>query len=136
MNFLFKTCRNGNLTAFKGYCNNASNERKRHLFSELCRFPHLHFLKHLLRTVPDVDVHARDEYAFRAAVTAEHLKIMKWLLFLAPDIDVLEYHEEVYCRYHNSKIAKWLQRIAPNFKQAHIKCWATSRTLQIASMLI
>jgi hypothetical protein len=56
-----------------------------------------------------VDIHARDESAFRMACRHKQIEVAKWLVSLGDvDVHVRDYAFLTACRQNDMKIAKWL----------------------------
>ena len=56
------------------------------VFGYLCRNGHLEEATWLLQAIPNVNISAENEYAFRQACYSGHLEVAKWLLTVSPTI--------------------------------------------------
>ena len=70
-------------------------------------------MKWLLFVKPDINISAKDEWAFRWACSFGHLEVAKWLLSLKPYLYVIEYDDNgnyAGYRIRRKEEANWEKR--------------------------
>lgn len=68
----------------------------------------------LLETFPDIDIHIRDDYAFRWACGCGHINVAIWLLINTMGIDINVLNDSAFqlaCEAGHLEVAQWLVRI-------------------------
>src|SRR5437762_1626121 len=76
-----------------------------------CMKGQLEFVKYLMSTYADINIHANDEFAFIYSCENGHLHIAQWLINTYNDIEIHANHEQAFrwcCSYGHLHIAQWL----------------------------
>jgi hypothetical protein len=101
------------------------------IFEIYCEYGYLELAKRSLNISNKINIHADDDYVFRAACTNGHLEIAKWLLDIsnnksdplktgsdsASRINIHSYGDEAFrnsCENGHIEVAKWLFDISNN----------------------
>ena len=85
-------------------------------FIYLCRVGDLKEAKKFLQFYQNINISAKNEYAFRVACEYRCVEVAKWLLSLKPDINISAQDDEAFrgaCYYEYLEVAKWLQTLKP-----------------------
>ena len=110
-------CNNGNLEEAKNlyYNNHIVNDYaqvcKNIIFTDTCRHGQLHIAKWLLEIMPNIDVSANSEEAFRMACNRGHIQIAQWLLELNPSTNIFicdDFAFSCACANGHLNVAQWL----------------------------
>jgi len=81
-------------------------------FPGACSNGHLEVAKWLYDMKPDIDISAKDDYAFRQACLNNHLEVVKWLLRVKPNINVDEVFRSA-CHKGELNTAQYLKSLFP-----------------------
>ena len=85
-------------------------------FIYLCRVGDLKEAKKFLQFYQNINISAKNEYAFRVACEYRCVEVAKWLLSVKPDINISAKDDEAFywaCKCGYLDIAKWLQTLKP-----------------------
>ena len=107
---------NANIELFEMIMKDLDHNKAKSLFLKSCKKGALSIAKELLKSNPNIDIHAEDEKAFRYACYEDNLEVAQWIWQLDQNIntDVQQLFTDLCYYKEHLRIAQWLLQVGKN----------------------